>query len=407
MRRAPLPYLTARRASFIVLLGSLALFWIRPVAYRYAVRGLGVLLALTGCSMLWMIPQLLYQGLRTQRADVAVPVLREPSAGTVNPASAGGRIVWLLFDELSYGQTFEHRFPGLAMPAFDSFKSKSILFSDLGPAGYYTDRVIPSFFLGAQVDNIRSNLDGDPIINISGTRWRPFDARATIFADAKRLGWTTGVVGWYNPYCRILAGTLDYCYWRMGDGQTDGALPELSAWRNALVPVEGALREFRHEASFAQAKHSDDLAAILPQAEGLFARRRHPLRICSSSVPHPPGIYDRRTGQDGSPGSYIDNLALADKLLGEFMSTLDATSSASKTTIIVSSDHSWRVPMWRISGSWTREDEAASRGRFDPRPVLMIHSPGQQQSRVVTEPFASIRVHDMLERLLRGEQPLS
>ena len=56
--------------------------------------------------------------------------------------------MWLLFDELSYDQTFEHRFPGLAMPAFDKFKSESVVFSDLKPAGYYTDRVIPALFLG-------------------------------------------------------------------------------------------------------------------------------------------------------------------------------------------------------------------------------------------------------------------
>ena len=74
LRRAPIPYLSAGRAYVITLLFSLALRWLWPPTYRHAVRGFGVLLALAGCSMVWMIPQLLYQGLRPQRADAVVPL---------------------------------------------------------------------------------------------------------------------------------------------------------------------------------------------------------------------------------------------------------------------------------------------------------------------------------------------
>ena len=74
-----------------------------------------------------MVPELLYLGLRAQRTDVAVPVTHPtPVSGQSDPR-AGGRIVWLLFDELSYDQAFDHRFPGLAMPAFDQLKSESVV----------------------------------------------------------------------------------------------------------------------------------------------------------------------------------------------------------------------------------------------------------------------------------------
>ncbi len=149
------------------LLAALVLRWLRPPAYRAAVRGLRLLLLLVGCSVVWMVPELFYLGLRAQRADAA-------GAGDASGAGrrseairqGGGRIVWLLFDELSYDQTFEHRFPGLAMPDFDKFKSESVVFSDFKPVGYYTDRVIPSFFLGKPVDNIRSDLDGEPMVQV-------------------------------------------------------------------------------------------------------------------------------------------------------------------------------------------------------------------------------------------------
>jgi hypothetical protein len=402
MRRAPIPYLSSSTTYIVTLLAALALRWLWPLAYRHAVHGLGVLLVLAGYSMVWMIPQLLYQGLRTQRMDAAMPVV-EPAV--VSDSSSGkGRIVWLLFDELSYDQTFEHRFPSLALPAFDSLRSKSVVFSNLQPAGYYTDRVIPSYFLGKSVDNIRSNLDGDPVVKLTGKPWQAFDAQATLFADAKRLGWTTGVVGWYNPYCRILPETLNYCFWRMGDGQSDGAFPDHSALQNAVVPLVQELNGLQHKPGFAELKHGQDLTAIMPQAEALLRDQSIGFVFIHLPIPHPPGIYDRRTGRRGATGSYIDNLALADKSLAELMAILNATSLAPRTTVIVCSDHSWRVPMWRSPPLWTKEDETASQGRFDPRPVLMIHFPGQQEGQVVTAPFPSIRIHEIIQHLLRGEQ---
>ena len=111
-----------------------------------------LLLMLAGCSVVWMIPELFYLGLRAQRTDAGSPMTHPMLASKRRVRGRGGRIVWLLFDELSYNQTFDHRFPGLAMPALTNFKSQSVLFSDLKPAGYYTDRVIPSFFLGTPVD---------------------------------------------------------------------------------------------------------------------------------------------------------------------------------------------------------------------------------------------------------------
>ena len=285
MRRAPIPYLSAGRAYVITLLFSLALRWLWPPTYRHAVRGFGVLLALAGCSMVWMIPQLLYQGLRPQRADAVVPLSHlPPVSDRAGPAADPERIVWLLFDELSFDQTFEHRFHGLALPAFDSLKSKSVVFSNLQPAGYYTDRVVPSYFLGVQVKNIRSSLDGDPTINLAGKSWQAFDANATIFADAQRQGWTTGVVGWYNPYCRILAGTLNYCYWRMGDGQSDGALPEHSALQNAFMPLVGRVRDLDHRANLRPDEAGAGHGSAHAPGRGVASRREYRFRFYSS--PH-------------------------------------------------------------------------------------------------------------------------
>jgi hypothetical protein len=404
MHRAPIPYLRPDIAYVVTLSGALVFRWLRPSEFRVAVRGMGVLLLLLGCSMVWMLPKLIYQGLRKQRMDVSEAVNRPALVSNPSSHSSDGkRIVWLLFDELSYDQTFDHRFPGLDLPAFDGFKSKSVVFSNVQPAGYYTERVIPSLFLGKPVDNLSSNLDGEPMIHLAGgSHWQPFDATATLFADAQRLGWTTGIVGWYNPYCRILGGTLNYCFWQMGDVLSDsGALPHQSVLRNAAAPLMEVARGYQHKPSFIEQKHAEDLAVLMPKAVALIRDSSIRFVFIHLPIPHPPSIFNRK--HDGKSGSYIDNLALADKSFAELMSAVSSTPAAADTTVIVCSDHSWRVAMWKEA--WTNEDALASKGRFDPRPVLMIHVPGQEAGHVVSQPFDEIRIHEIIQRMLRGQDP--
>jgi Sulfatase len=408
VRQMSFPRLYIELLFWGAFLAALALRSMQPLLYKRCVHGFLVLLLLAGCGLAWVVPELLYFGLRAQPHDVKVPVTLAGLPAIGDHPLAGGRIVWLLFDELSYNQAFDHRFPGLSMPAFDSLKSESISFSDLRPAGYNTERVIPSFFLGHVIENLVSNLDGEPRVTLAGQKgWHAFNANETLFADARRLGWTTGVVGWYNPYCRILAGTLDYCYWRMGDGLWTGTSPDQSTLENAAAPLKEVLRNWQRKTGFpAQEKHGSDLQALLPQAEALIRDQSIGFVFIHLSVPHPPGIYDRRPGKHRVTGTYIDNLALADHTLSQLMATLNATPLANKTAVIVCSDHSWRVPLWRPTPQWSKEEEIASQGRFDQRPVLMIHYPGQQSERDVNAPFEVIRIHEIIERMLRGQPAL-
>ncbi len=399
-----MPGVTPARAFMAILVGALVLLWVRPESYRAAVRGMLVALLLVGVTAVWMVPELLYQGLRTQRIDTPKLVQNPVAANRALVAQQGGRIVWLLFDELSYDQTFEHRFAGLALPSFDKFKRESIVFTNLQPVAYSTELVIPSLFLGKPVAKIRSDLDGDARVRFSGSaQWQAFDADATVFSDGHRLNWTTGIVGWFNPYCRILGATLDSCFWRMADGELEGPLPDRSALQNAIAPLQSLVWELTGKPRFLQRKHAEDLAAIMPEAKALIRNQEIRFVFIHLPIPHPPGIYDRSTGSLRTSGTYIDNLALSDRVLGELMATLDATSLATKTTVILCSDHSWRVPLWRPRPLWTEEEMRASHNRLDPRPVLMIHMPGEQTEQDVTTPFEEIHLHDILEHLLRGE----
>jgi hypothetical protein len=170
----------------------------------------------------------------------------------------------------------------------------------------------------------------------------------------------TGIVGWYNPYCRILAGTYNYCFWRMGNGQWNGTSSDQGALKNAMAPFVEMTRGYIREPDFSQEKkHTADLAALMPQAEALIRDQSIGFVFIHLPVPHPPGIYDRRPGHQRATGTYIDNLALADRSLGELMDSLSKTPLAAKTT---------------------------QTGELD-----------------VTAPFDEIKIHDILEHILRGQ----
>ncbi|HEX3941942.1 MAG TPA: sulfatase-like hydrolase/transferase [Acidobacteriaceae bacterium] len=385
-----------------VFLMILALRRWRPAIYRVTTARILDALVLCGFSALWIVPTLFYQALRPMPRDAAVRLLPTQTAA-FDPQRTPTRVVWLLFDELSYDQTFDHRFPGLALPSFDRFKGESVLFTSLAPAGYYTELVIPSFFLGKTISALKSDLNGSPAIKLAGEPgWQHFDAQKTLFADAARAGWTTGIVGWFNPYCRILQGTLSSCFWK-DSPEPDGASAESSAIKNAGAPIGARWERLVGKATPPEVDHEQAVTSLMPAAEALIRDEQIRFVYVHLPLPHPTGIYNRKTAMLRAGGSYIDNLALADHALDELMSAIGQTSSAPQTLVIVCSDHSWRTALWKPAPGWTAEDQAASHGKFDPRPVLMIHFPGQTNEMDIPQPYNELGLHSIIDGILRGE----
>jgi hypothetical protein len=378
----------------LTLLAGIGLWFLSPRTYREVAKGLAVVLVLVGLSATWIVPELMYLAVH-QRAPDAV-LARTTSA----PNKIGRRVIWVVFDELSYKQAFEHRFPGLAMPAFDHLKSQSFLFENLQPAARYTDIALPTLFLGKTVEDIKSDANGRAILKLAGQKqWSQLDPHATIFATAQRDGWTTGVAGWWNPYCRILPDTLDACYW--STEETNGIFStEKSVLANAAAPL--LTKAGWSSSPPVEEKHQASLVVLMQQANALIADERIKFVFIHLPVPHAPGIFDRKTGSLRNGGTYIDNLALADRSLGELEQSLDRTASASQTTLVVCSDHSWRTAMWKLDANWSQEEEAASQGQFDPRPLLMIRYPQQSNPVAISQPFRHILLHSILVGMLDG-----
>ena len=96
------------------------------------------------------------------------------------------------------------------------------------------------------------------------------------------------------PYS--LPCTLDYCFGRMADGELDGPLLTRSALQNAMSPIQNMIGWAEGKPSFLRQVHQADLAVIMPAATALIGDQNIRFVFVDLPVPHPPGIYDRRTG---------------------------------------------------------------------------------------------------------------
>lgn len=390
--------------SLALLIPSVFVWRFFPAAYRKLAAAVQWGYLSLGVCILWVLPQLVLLAIHHQPHEAMASSREASAAGLRAQASAGeSRIIWILLDELSYDQAFEHRQPGLKLPNFDALRAESTSFSDVQPAGYYTDYIVPALLRGRPVTSIDSSLDGALSVRESrNARWERFDPQSTVFADAERMGWSTGIVGWFNPYCRLFAAVVDSCLWvpesRLFPGHMNSAN---TAWQNALTPL--GTKFHQNAGDSLTAEHRAAYPVLLNRALDLVNDAGIRFVFLHFPVPHPPGIYNRAAEQMRNGGSYLDNLALADETLRVLRSAIDRSPMAHHTILIVSSDHSMRVLKWRGGAYWTAEDEAVFHGRFDPRPVLMVHFPDEQAESAVRSPFAEIRIHDLIEELLKGK----
>jgi len=395
------------RWCFRLALGVPLLFailgWVAPALASRAARATRFTLALVAFAGLWIVPELLYRDYLSHHAPVQSASLAEAQSGKE------GRIVWILFDELSWKLALNEPPPGVELPNFARLSGQSISFANIQPVGNYTDLVIPSILARRRIQRIASNPEGKLIFfDESRAAWSSYEPRGTLFDVAREEGWSQGIVGWHIPYCRIFAGLLSRCYWRGSDALViePWASEQHSALSNALaLPQALASRLYSRSAAGAVVRNQevDGFRELIEESYAALRDERIHLLLIHLPAPHPPGIYDRRTHQICACGNYIDNLVLADDTLGALTAEISRGSLANRTTLIVSSDHSWRVPLWRTSPHWTAEEERISGGEFDPRPVFMIHFAGQTRGREVMAPLSELVEFDVMAGMLRGK----
>jgi hypothetical protein len=342
-----------------------------------------------------------------------------PSANTQAPP-AHPRVLWIIFDELAHDQVYGSRFPGLALPNLDRFAAQSNVFTDVQPAYTYTEIAIPALMSDVHGNAIRASADGQHVefrvtpLDQHPAVWRAFDQHHTVFADAQSMGYRPAVVGWFNPYCRILPSVLTSCYWT-NQSPLSNLFPARNIRANLFHPLGRLLadiprfffpRHFHNTDPDEDAHlHIDDYNDIYRQADKTLADPSLDFVFLHLPIPHPNGIYDRRHGVlTTGPSTYIDNLALVDKYLGHVRQVLEQQHAWDSTTVVIMGDHSWRTQMiWMQDSRWSGEDQRASHGQYDSRPYYAVKLPNQQTQARIEAPFAAVRTQALLDNLLRRQ----
>jgi arylsulfatase A-like enzyme len=122
-------------------------------------------------------------------------------------------------------------------------------------------------------------------------------------------------------------------------------------------------------------------------------------------VPHPIGIYDRARHDFKTAGesSYLDNLELADRALGELRLAMESAGLWDSSTVVVSGDHWWRAEVWSRLDSVTNEEAEVMPATPDHRVPFLVKLAGQKEPLAFTPEMNTILTHDLLLAVLRGE----
>jgi hypothetical protein len=331
---------------------------------------------------------------------------------TTQPPREHPRLVWIVFDELSYDQVYEDRADGLALPNFDALRNESTVYTDVQAVGDQTVKILPSLLSGQVIDGFKFTFDNRLLVHDRGTHgYTQLTGTETVFGDAQKSGWRTAAVGWYNPYCTIYAGTIDDCYWMNLDRMDGPMAQDASFWSNVRSPLKQA-----GEQIVWPARADEDICTygVRQRTKTYVDLEEHAAQVLKGDqadfvflhlpVPHSPPIWNRASGGYAQKcgGSYLDNLALADRELGSIVATLKSSPRWKDTTLIVEGDHSWRLWLWNDQPAWTAEDREASQAGFDARPAVIVHHAGQMQAQEVTTPWSLINVHAVVEQVLHG-----
>jgi hypothetical protein len=366
--------------AVVVLVLAASLAWPRP-ALR-AIRGVALvaspLAVVTLAHALWMFLEV-----------AAGPVWRVADpAPLTRGAPSLRRVVWLVFEELDQRLTFEARPPGLELPEFDRLRREALYADAARPPAGTTDVSMPALITGRPVVAVAPTSPNDLELTFADGPAAPWRAQPNVFSRARALGYDTALIGWRLPYPRVLGASLGTAAWRPSvvHEQARGSTFSQAFWNQwgSLAPPVHARRLLAQR----YAEIAD--LALRTATDGRFG-----LVLLHLPVPRPPGIYDRATERlttwnfTGADGGYLDNLALADRVIGELRRGIERARLGDRTWIVVSSDHWWRAPK--------RDDR-----QVDHRVPFLVRPPQGGRTTHVDAAFNTVATHDLVLAILRG-----
>ena len=304
-------------------------------------------------------------------------------------APAATRVVWIVFDELDYRLTFEDRPIWIDLPEFDALRGESFFATHAIEASSETGTALSSLLLGRPVHTGVAAGATELMLRLD-----PGDAQAVslrelpnFFTRVREMSLRLGIVGIYHPYCRLFPDVYAECVWEPflpGGGlrSAETFTGVLLSHAYKLLPVLYYRGE--HIASAVRSVTAASAFAADPELDVVFIHL---------PIPHPPYIYDAAGGDftlfNFSSSAYIEQLALADRALGEIRRAMEKSEIWRSSVVLVTSDHGRRFA--------TLHDEPR-----DHRVPFLLKLAGQPAGFEYEERFPTWRAAKLLRGVLTG-----
>jgi hypothetical protein len=356
-------------AGYAANLCRLEVPWLRGGSTAAGLRAVA-LLALLGIGAWWLArrcggPRRLaylallmatpFTGLNLGRGLLAVATYPRAKAALEAPAAPprpaekppARRLVFLLFDELDFEQTFARRPLELDLPQLDRLRREAWSAESAYPQSNWTRASVPALLSGQEVFDARPAGPADLRLSLADREvsWRDLPS---LFSRARALGVSSAITGNYHPYCRLFGDQVAQCH-------AHSDYPEPRNWaelagayhQNLVHGVPGARwlgldRFTRHYGRKHVERRASMYGSIHCEAVTLVGRAELGLVFAHYPIPHWPPIYLRDSRTLGPGGSYLDNLALVDRSIGEIRAALQAAGLADRTALLVTADHAHR-----------------------------------------------------------------
>ena len=309
-------------------------------------------------------------------------------AGRIHKTSpAPTRFVWIIYDEADWRYLDPLTRPaGLQLPELDRLMSQSVWADNAMQSGIQTAGAIPSLIYG-RVVQVRLDRTGAGLSTAEGPpQALDWMKEPSVFSWARSQGWDETIVGWYLPYCRVLAPLLSDCYWEPIDTRVRSFEPSvrtsfLSVLRS-LWPLEDRQRHLLRYRRLLRESIEDATDPTLS------------LVMLHLPMPHEPVIYDRRSDRftifNFHGDWYLDNLVLGDRMLGEIRRAMEQAGLWDGSNVLVTSDHALR---WYAG--WNEESS--------PRIPYLVKLPGQKQGIEYRNRFHTLLTGELIQACLLGQ----
>lgn len=267
------------------------------------------------------------------------------------PKDLKAPVIWVIFDELDQGWTFDHRPKGLELPHFDALRQQSLYCSNVSRPGPETLLSLPSLTTGQSVIAAEPSSQNALRLHLANGKISNWEDTDSVFDDMKRVGRQSAISGFFHNYSEVFEKKAV----QISDepAVTTGFLPtfELQWW--LYVPTK-----LRSDALAAVGSASPMNMAATEQHWGLVNRQKAHVEDLLNSrhasflflhygAPHGPWVMDTsgRHAFSSDMNGYFGNLVLTDQLLGQLMKDLKDRGLWDQTTLLVSSDHNLRGPI--------------------------------------------------------------